>query len=392
MKTGFIQPEITVDNHVFGSVGIPLPLMNPSGDWTAHLPSFESQLQTFDSSGCTCYGTTNAIETLEKYLYGEFNNYSDRFIYNEAKVTPPGADPHLIATTIRGSGLAYEIDLPDDVTSLTEFMTPRPNSLETRIKGLKWLNKRQLGHQWLWTSKPDLQTRLSLIKEALTKGTVCVSVSAWFQNAQGLYYSPPSSINGHWTHIYKADSTGIYVFDSYEPHLKVLTLDHDIQYGKVYFFTKPTDQQNWLLNLIANLLEIVGLKQKELEEVVKPPLKEVYPTSLMPLINRFCNGIKEYEGKPGDLNYLNNNPGNIRGVDGKFLKFKTWDEGFNYLQDYVKRVIRNEHKAYPKNCTILQFFKVYAPSDDKNNPTLYAAYVARKCGLSVNDKLSVLLS
>lgn len=270
MKIGFIEPKITVDNHVFGSVGISLPVINPSGDWTEFLPEFETQFETtFETYGCSVFGSLNAIETLEKFLYGEFNNYSDRFMYNEAKVTPPGADPHLIATTIRGSGLAYEIDLPAASPSLPEFMAPRPNSLELRIKGLKWLNKRQLGHQWLWTSKPDLQTRMSLIKEALTKGTVCCSVSGWFRNDKGLYYSPPGSINGHWTHIYKADETGIYVFDTYEPHLKVLTLDHDIQYGKVYFFTKPTDQQNWLVNLINKLFEIVGLRQKELEEVVK---------------------------------------------------------------------------------------------------------------------------
>ena len=45
-----------------------------------------------------------------------------------------------------------------------------------------------LGHKWIWISKPDQETRLNLLKEALLKGTVCISVSAWFKNDKGLYF------------------------------------------------------------------------------------------------------------------------------------------------------------------------------------------------------------
>lgn len=70
IKKGFIAPIITPDNHILGSNGISLPIIKVDGDWSKYLPTFESQLQnTFDSDGCTVYGTLAAIQTLEKFLY-----------------------------------------------------------------------------------------------------------------------------------------------------------------------------------------------------------------------------------------------------------------------------------------------------------------------------------
>lgn len=279
--TGFIEPVITPDNHVLGGVGLPLPVINPSGDWTPHLPTFESQLQVyFDTFGCTVYGTLNAIETLKKFLTSKEENYSDRATYNAVGITPPGSDPHLVATEIRGGGLVKEADLPSITNSLDEFMTPRPLPVSLRVKAQQWLNEQMLGHQWIWTSQPDTKTRIELLKDALTKGTVCISVDAWYQNEQGLYYSP-NKLNGHWTFIYKIDDTGIYCFDSYNDaktntNLKKLTLDHNIQFAKVYFFTKPTQQQNWFIELITSLLSVVGLYEKHIE-VVKPVDKPISP-------------------------------------------------------------------------------------------------------------------
>lgn len=403
---GFIEPVITPDNHVLGGVGIPLPVINPSGDWRPYTPTFESQLQTtFDTFGCTVYGTLNAIETLNKFLTGKEENYSDRFTYNDVGITPPGSDPHLVATKIRGSGLLKESDLPSVTSSLSEFMTPRPLFVALRVKAQQWLNERMLGHKWLWEVQPDAETRIALLKEGLTKGTVCVSVDAWYQNEQGLYYSP-NKINGHWTFIYKIDDTGIYCFDSYNDaktntNLKKLTLDHDIQFAKVYFFTKPTQQQNWFIELITSLLSVVGLYEKQIE-VVKPMDKPISPqpqqvynevkeSMKKNLLDEFCLAIRDFEGKPGDLNYRTNNPGNIRGVDGKFLKFKTMEEGMAYLKDYVTRACTGKHKAYSPMFTLIDFFNVYAPAGDKNNPGEYAKWVANRIGVDVSFKIQNLL-
>lgn len=401
-KTGFIAPIITEDNHVFGSSGIPLNIIKVDGDWTKYIPTFESQLETtFDSDGCTVYGTLNAIETLEKYLYLTLPNYSDRYTYNSVGITPPGSDPHLVATNIRGSGLVEEGDLSSVTNSLAEFMTPRPMTIDLQVKGQKWLTKKMLGHKWLWTSQPDKTTRIALITEALTKGTVAISVDAWFKNGQGLYYSPVGMQNGHWVHVYKIDETGIYVFDSYNDvqsntNLKKLTLDHDIQFAKVYFLTIPTQQQNWLVQLITSFLELVGLKQKQLEIAAKPVVadhyEEVKEAIKRDLLTEFCTAIRDYEGKPGDLNYKNNNPGNLRAKSGGFLKFKTYQEGFNALKDYVTRAATGKHLAYRPDFTILQFFKVYSPSSDNNNPQKYAEWVCDRLKILITTKIKDLIT
>lgn len=293
-KRGFIAPTITEDQHILGSVGIPLPVIKENGDWTADVPEFESQLDNdgWDPDDCTVAGTLYAISTLEKFLYGVNIKHSRRFVYNAAEMSPPGDDPHRIITVIRGQGLVLESDLPDDVKTLAEFMTPRPLTVDLQIKGQKFLNKQQIGHQWIWESQPDQATRLSLIKEALTKGTVAVSVSAWWQNSDGLYYSPLGLQNGHWVHVYKVDDTGIYVFDSYNDavtntNLKKLTLDHNIQFAKVYFFTVPTQQQSWFSQFITALLKLVGIEQKQLDKVqttVTPPTPVVPVVTTSPVL------------------------------------------------------------------------------------------------------------
>lgn len=267
-KIGFISPVITEEHFILGGLSsLPANVIRVDGDWTPYLPVFESQLeQTFDSDGCTVYGTLNAIETLQ----GGLSNYSRRFLYNEVGIVPPGSDPHLVATTIRGSGLVNEEDLPDETLSLSEFMSPRPNSVDTRVKGQQWLNKQQLGHEWVLTPSTS-GNRLNLLKQALLYSPVCISVCAWYKNDKGLFYSPPGEQNAHWCMCYKIDDSGIYVFDSYRDaqtgsNLKKLTLDHNIQYAKRYSLMVPTQQQNWFVQLIIAFLELVGLKQKQVEK------------------------------------------------------------------------------------------------------------------------------
>lgn len=76
-----------------------------------------------------------------------------------------------------------------------------------------------------------------------------------------------------------------------------------------------------------------------------------------------------------------NNPGNIRGTNGKFLKFVSYEEGFDYLCNYINRACRGEHKAYNSDMTMLDFFSKYAPSEDNNNPKKYAEDVCQWVGI-----------
>lgn len=150
--------------------------------------------------------------------------------------------------------------------------------------------------------------------------------------------------------------------------------------------------QEWLLDACVNaviLMKQLLLTKKDGEYIIPPVTPPVSPKPpvVESKLEALCLAIRDYEGKPGDLNYKNNNPGNIRGLDGKFLKFKTMEEGMEYLRNYVRRVAQNKHKAYKKDCTLLQFFHTYAPTLDNNNPDKYAIYVAKRLGVPTNTKV-----
>ena len=122
------------------------------------------------------------------------------------------------------------------------------------------------------------------------------------------------------------------------------------------------------------------------------PPQPSLPIAERDLINEFCLAIQEFEGYfPGSNSYRLNNPGNIRAVAGGFLKFPTYAEGFAYLKNYVTRACTGKHKAYQPTYSFLNFFAVYAPASDNNQPTHYAEWVAKKMKLSVNTQIKDLL-
>jgi len=101
----------------------------------------------------------------------------------------------------------------------------------------------------------------------------------------------------------------------------------------------------------------------------------------------FCEAIRDMEGKPGDLSYKNNNPGNVRCSPEGYLKkygnvkcvnnfavFETWEIGW----DYLKNMVKNKAKKNP-TWNFYDFFRHYAPVEDDNQPDKYAVYVAKRC-------------
>lgn len=123
------------------------------------------------------------------------------------------------------------------------------------------------------------------------------------------------------------------------------------------------------------------------------------------LVMRISEACAEYEGfyKTNSPAQRNNNPGNLRSwgktpvVDG-FAKFPTPVEGWNALR-------RQVDKNVGRGLTLVQFFagvrdasgKVlpgkysgYAPAADKNYPTRYAAYVAKRVQIPADVPLNKL--
>ena len=105
---GWVAHRITPEHYVMGGVLAP-EVIQPDGDWSAYLPTYEPQFGgDWDSAGCTVWGSENQIEILMKKMFGGDYNYSERYIYNNVKIRQTGTDPQLTYEAERKNGL-----LPD---------------------------------------------------------------------------------------------------------------------------------------------------------------------------------------------------------------------------------------------------------------------------------------
>lgn len=112
-------------------------------------------------------------------------------------------------------------------------------------------------------------------------------------------------------------------------------------------------------------------------------------------LQQFADAITNFEGSPGDLNYRNNNPGNLRyagqagaiGQDSRgFAIFDTWESGLTALQ----RQITLTASRHP-NWTIVDFVNSYAPPSDNNPNNLnYANSIATALGVPTSATLGSL--
>lgn len=103
----------------------------------------------------------------------------------------------------------------------------------------------------------------------------------------------------------------------------------------------------------------------------------------------------------GSVSYRNNNPGNIKyaeqpyttGQDAKgFAMFDTYAHGFEALKLLLIKAAIGYSAVYNPDMTLLDFFAVYAPSDDGNSPNIYALDVANGMGVSTSFLISGLLT
>lgn len=388
--------------YVLGTLGGSLPrvILREDGQWDDYLPKYEPQFNDiFDSFGCTVWGTLNTLEILMKRATGVEVNYSERFIYILAGIKPPGGDPHEVAEVVKDRGVIPEDLLP--MTSrldYTEFLKPNPMSRDLLKKGLEF--PYELKHEYLWRIAPTkIASRKEKMQEALKYSPLGISVTAWIEE-DGVYIDDGEP-NTHWCVCYGWNERGWKVFDSYDQSTKIVSFRHKIEVAKRYHLEPSTHLQQ--VGIIWQMYEAIAAFIKGLFEARKPveapistdepkPQPEELVELPRPSIKAFAEAIKTFEGwfPPGDqypsgsASYRRNNPGNIKGASGQFLVFNTYDEGFNYLCDYIARVGKGLHGAYSKDCTILEFFNTYAPSDDDNHPEIYAAFVANKLGVETN--------
>jgi hypothetical protein len=222
--------------HILGSSNLQERVINKNGDWIDYLPDREPQrVNGEETNACTYYGTLSALETLDKFR-GETTNYSDRLPANVGKTLgllnpKSGANPHDTAEVIRKeSGMLSEVECPwgSPYYSLdTAPLLPRAR---------EWYKKRKIAHKWVFFGDKTPEEKRTLLQDALTKGTVCVSVCAWHKR-DNVFYKPEGARDNHWVMLISANEGEPYkIFDSYDAYVKDLDPLYDFYMAKVYFY------------------------------------------------------------------------------------------------------------------------------------------------------------
>lgn len=255
MRYGFIEPIITPDNYVLGSIGG--EVLQADGQWDEFLPQYEPQAENYETSGCTCWGTENALEILFKRKFQFEPNFSERYPYNLANIEHPGADPHFIGEVCRKYGFINQDSLPVPPT-YEEFKTPRPMEMKYLLEGKEWMEKWDFKHEWVFTGAKTKEQRIETMKKALTFSPLGVAVSAWHE--QNDIYVDFGMANNHWCVCYGYDDEkqAWKIFDSYDHSTKLYSYDSAINFAKRYSIEKKLqEKQNWLQQLLTNFWSFI---------------------------------------------------------------------------------------------------------------------------------------
>jgi len=280
---GLIIPKIKTREegaeHILGSEGV---VINPTGDYRSYLPDKEPQNKNrVETMACSVYGTLSALETLLKFK-GYSVNYSDRYLAIVGNVDPyKGADPHKIAECIRNvAGCLKEDRLPfsDDVKTVDYYYGVPKDIISQLIKeGQRWYDEWEFSHKWVFQSGKPNEKRI-MLQQALPKGTVCVSVSAWFKNEKGVYYKPEGTRDNHWTLLSAAPPEKYFVFDSYDNYEKELEGLYDFSIAKVYFLNPAQPKLSIIEKILQKIAELIPLLSFLVKKKLETPATPVVPT------------------------------------------------------------------------------------------------------------------
>ena len=149
-----------------------------------------------------------------------------------------------------------------------------------------------------------------------------------------------------------------------------------------------------ILNLMKYVLTLQWLWAEEIKKTEPQPAPQPTPEpEPEPHISRIATWGKLIEQYENIENKSLNNPGAIKGMDGTFLKFDTYQIGFAYLCSYLTRAATGKHLAYPKGgeTTMLEFQCIYSPKNDSNDPVKYSSWICNQIGVSPEDPIKNLL-
>lgn len=272
---GFIEPAIKSTDRFLGQGILPRIVLEEYGNWVDSLPEAEPQFHgAIDSINCVAFKTLDQIEAYEKKAFGEINNYSERWVGIIAGTTSKGNDPSKVYDAIEQYGLIPEEMLPwsDDIKTLDEYFSFKGADKDACFQeGKAWKARKDFLHNWVFRADQPLDEKLNNMKVALRYSPLAFDVAAWQTNSEGKYIR--FGLSGHWTTCYRiADFE--YVFNSYPPFLKELTLDFNHFYCKRISITKKIPltvaQKKSIWQILVSFLFGEPEELKKLEPTLNP--------------------------------------------------------------------------------------------------------------------------
>lgn len=382
---GLVIEELKPTDYLAGDGNLSGQVINPSGDWLPFIPFFEHQAPLFESNSCASQGTLNAVEMLNILIFGEEPNHSDRMLAKGSGTDPKkGNSPQKVAEFFRKNWSAYEEDWPmKGVQTSEEYYKDFPDLLYSKAEIVRGNNK--FGYEAI--TNP---TKLKL-KEALTKGAVCISVRAWGQDENGLYYSPPTWTDNHYVTLLNIRPDGNYtILDSYSPYIKVVRGDHVPAIA--YRYTLNEEAIDYITIAIKAIKDFLA-KFTTSSPVIPAP--SVPPNNYL---SALFLAMRRHEGwYQGSRSQRNNNPLNCRyssvGYHSKYGEVKQDENRFAIFKDldtgtlYCKNLILEKAKKHP-TWNLYQFIgderEGWAPASDNNDVDRYAEVIASE--MSVDPK------
>lgn len=164
----------------------------------------------------------------------------------------------------------------------------------------------------------------------------------------------------------------------------------------------PMTLLEWIFSKIYPNIKVPmpSLDRQPVEAIVVAPQAPKQPATPMDKVKVCALAQQEFEGyiapcskyPTGTSSWRHKNPGNNKDVHGNFITFKTYEEGFAYLEDYIRRVALGNHRAYPKGgkTTIMEYTHIYT-SDPEPSATNYAKAISTAVGLPTTAPMSFLL-
>lgn len=380
---------------------------------------------------------------------------SRRFVYANCKrfdgIVGEGTQPRIASSVLRNFGASTTQYIPDDnLLSHSDFIdiqkngTPYEIAKKYRVKGYALIRN---------TDAESLKK--ALVQFGLVTVTLPVDWSTGWKSKTGFLNKTPSagSVVGYhrvilygysthdgetifnfrnsWGQNWGKSGNGTLLYSKYVGKIYDPRVYTDIPQELLdnaqeqkYMFTK-TLRVGSTGNDVLQLQKVLGIEQNGLfdefmkeqvalyqtlhslsaDGIVGPKTREMLNGIVLdgykPSVKDVAEAIKIHEGWfKGSRSQRNQNPGNLRyakqlgttGQDDKgFAIFKTYDDGFAALCKLITNARDGKSKVYKPEMSLVEFFSVYAPAFDHNDPNAYAKFVAQKLKVSIDFKIKDLV-